>query len=171
MIGPFPQEHVLERDQRHHRQNHHYHRRDHHILIHINFDIFAVIAIINYCDTICYTNTTVFDVITSKDPFLKTYLGRVINIPLTEASDSPKIAAWHMVPAEVKTFHPFCHLFSTAVTRVFSRAANRQCSIYMGWLTLGGTRTGLTSIRWTSLQRIIRWIGSFDGVNLDGIIG
>ena len=30
LVGPFPQEHVLERDQRHHRQNHHYHRRHHH---------------------------------------------------------------------------------------------------------------------------------------------
>ena len=102
------------------------------------------------------------------------HVGRVINIPLTEASDSPKIAAWHMVPTEVTNFTFFLSLiftFSRALSRAFSRAANQQCSIYMGWLILGDTRTGLTSIRWTSLDRIIAWKRSLDGVKLDRIIG
>ena len=44
-------------------------------------------------------------------PFLNIFLHRVINIPLTDASDSPKIAAWHMTPTEVTLF---LTLFSTS---------------------------------------------------------
>ena len=37
---------------------------------------------------------------------------RVVDIPLTEASDSPKIAAWHMTPTEVR----HCLLFNHSDT-------------------------------------------------------
>ena len=40
--------------------------------------------------------------LSSQETTITNLVLRVVDIPLTEASDSPKIAAWHMTPTEVR---------------------------------------------------------------------
>ena len=121
--------------------------------------IMAVIPIIKYCDTIWNKNTTFIDAITLH----QTCFGRVINIPLTEASDSPKIAAWHMVPTEVTTFHPFYHLLSHFQGHYQGNFQGQQTDSALS--TWGGSYSGVPS-QGRPLQGGHHWLGSLDRIAL-----
>ena len=84
---------------------------------------------------------------------------RVVDIPLTEASDSPKIAAWHMTPTEVRRHLLYNHtqviqqeMKSDQRSKHYSIFCRKKpldllCCISMGWLTLGDIRTESISTR------------------------
>ena len=112
------------------------------------------------------TSSAYNETVTVKRNTIANLILRVVDIPLTEASDSPKIAAWHMTPTEVRRHLLYkhsqvicmyvdeiqqerksnqrCKLYSIFCRK---KPADLLCCIFTGWLTLGDIRTESISTR------------------------
>ena len=97
--------------------------------------------------------------LSSQETMITNPVLRVVDIPLTEASDSPKIAAWHMTPTEVRRHLLYNHtqviqqeMKSDQRCKLYSIFCRKKpldllCCIFTGWLTLGDIRTESIFIR------------------------
>ena len=107
--------------------------------------------------------------LSSQETTIPNLVLRVVDIPLTEASDSPKIAAWHMTPTEVRRHLLYNHsqviqqeMKSDQRCKLYSifcrkKPADLLCCIFTGWLTLGDIRTESISTRLGTDSNTIRY--------------
>ena len=105
------------------------------------------------------TSSAYNETVTVKRNTIANLILRVVDIPLTEASDSPKIAAWHMTPTEVRRHLLYKHsqviqqeMKSDQRCKLYSIFCRKKpvhllCCIFTGWLTLGDIRTESISTR------------------------